>query len=143
MNAERSGNRDRSPSAETVISGQKTSLQDGEVTLRLELELRSMPRRAVPDLLTAAEWSKLVRALRLTRREADVSRRALYDERASSLANDLGLSVDTIRTYRNRVFRKLDVRSMTQAIAYAFSVYVQLSRAETSGPNVAESLARI
>jgi DNA-binding NarL/FixJ family response regulator len=79
----------------------------------------------VPDLLSADEWSRLVGALGLVGREVDVLRAAFYDERVSAIAKRLKLKRDTIHTYRKRLFLKLDVRSMTQVLAYAFAVYVE------------------
>jgi DNA-binding CsgD family transcriptional regulator len=86
----------------------------------------------IPDLLSAEDWLRLVNALRLTRREADILRCVFYDERSASLARSLQLSQNTVHAYRERLFRKLDVESMTQAIAHVFAVYVMLHRANAA-----------
>ena len=87
-------------------------------------------RGAVPGLLSAAEWSNLVAALRLTEREADILRAMFYDERATSLAKRLNLTPNTIHTYRKRLLLKLDVRSMTLAVAHVFALYVHQKKVE-------------
>jgi DNA-binding CsgD family transcriptional regulator len=87
----------------------------------------------IPDLLSAEDWLRLVNALRLTRREADILRCVFYDERSTSLAKSLQLSRNTVHAYRERLLRKLDVESMTQAIAHVFAVYVMLNRANAAG----------
>jgi DNA-binding CsgD family transcriptional regulator len=86
----------------------------------------------IPELLSAEDWLSLVHALRLTRREADILRCVFYDERSTSLAKSLQLSQNTVHAYRERLFRKLDVESMTQAIAHVFAVYVMLHRANAA-----------
>jgi DNA-binding NarL/FixJ family response regulator len=55
----------------------------------------------------------------LTRRERDLLR-ALVDGRSyKQAADDLGVSVDTIRTYVRTLYKKLDVHSATEAVAKA------------------------
>lgn len=83
----------------------------------------------IPDLLPEDEWSRLVQGLGLSPREADILRCAFYDERSIVIAKCLGLSVNTVHTYRDRLFRKLRVRSMAQVISLAFAVFVQQRQA--------------
>jgi len=87
----------------------------------------------VPEMLAGARWTALVYALHLTPRESDVFRCILIDERVSAIAHELRLSEATVHTYRERLFRKLDVRSCAQAIAKAFATYVELSGGASLG----------
>lgn len=79
---------------------------------------------AVPDLLTADEWKRLVDHLRLHGRQSQVLECAFYDERDWAIARRLKLSEHTVHTYRKRLFATLSVGSMAQAIARAFAAYV-------------------
>lgn len=95
---------------------------------------RSIRRVFAPDVMTREQWSRLICTLRLSPREADVLRAAFYDERTTAIAKFLGLSRNTVHTYRDRLFRRLGVASMTQAISLAFGVYVeQLTNESSSG----------
>jgi hypothetical protein len=50
-------------------------------------------RDRLPDVLSEGEWTRLIRALQLSQREADVLRCAFYDERTDVMATRLNLSV--------------------------------------------------
>src|SRR5262249_14257973 len=71
-------------------------------------------RLYVPEMLSATKWRRLVGALGLSPREADILRCAFYDARTTAMARELGLSVGTVHTYRDRMFRKLGVAGVTQ-----------------------------
>jgi DNA-binding NarL/FixJ family response regulator len=92
-------------------------------------EESSSHRRAVrlPDLLSSDEWCRLSRALNLSQRQSEILRCAFSDERDSSIAERLGVSAHTIHTQRMRLFRKLHVASMTQAIAVAATTWFELT----------------
>jgi len=81
----------------------------------------------VPDMLSDVEWGRLVAALRLSPREDDMLRGMFYDERVDSIARTLGLSKHTVRTYRDRLYRKLGIGTCAQLLALAFSVHLQLA----------------
>jgi DNA-binding NarL/FixJ family response regulator len=103
---------------------------------------RSHSERRLPDLIRHEEWQFLMARLRLAPREADVLRRAFYDERTDAIAGWLSLSEGTVKTYRDRLYRKLGVRSMTQVIAAVTSEYLSAvrpdeSHALTDGPIMA------
>ena len=84
------------------------------------------PNERLPDLLTEPDWRKVVRALRLSGRQADILRFAFYDERDEAIAMRLGCSVHTIHTHRMRLFRRLGVSSMAQAIAVTASMFARI-----------------
>jgi DNA-binding CsgD family transcriptional regulator len=88
---------------------------------------RTPHSRRLPDLLSVAEWSALSQELALSNREADILRSACYDDRTDAIAQTLGLAPSTVHTYRDRLYRKLGVASLTQALALAFAVHVELS----------------
>lgn len=79
-----------------------------------------------PDLMPEAWWKDVTEVLGLSGREAAVLRCALYEDDTMSMARRLALSPHTVHTYRDRLFRKLRVSSMAQAIAVVFSVHLEL-----------------
>ena len=85
---------------------------------------------SVPDVLSQVAWINLVRELGLSSSEADILRCALVDDRTAVIARTLSLSCGTIHTYRDRIYKKVGVASMTQLVARAFAVHLQLELAE-------------
>lgn len=88
---------------------------------------KKQSRQSVPDLLAGAQWVALAHELRLSKRECDILKCIFSDERISAMSLELGLAEGTVHTYRERLFRKLGVRSCAQVIAVAFSTYLQLN----------------
>lgn len=84
-------------------------------------------KKSVPELLQGASWANLVQNLQLSSREADVLRCMFVDERIAAISEELGLAEGTIHTYRERLFRKLSVRSCAQVIAIAFATHIELN----------------
>ena len=82
------------------------------------------PETRFPDLLTECEWAAVMRYLGLSRQQGEIARCAFYDERDHAIAQRLGRSAHTIHTQRIRLFRKLSVTSMAQAISVIASAYV-------------------
>ena len=89
-----------------------------------------------PDLLTECEWAAVMRYLGLSRQQGEIARCAFYDERDHAIAQRLGRSSHTIHTQRIRLFRKLSVTSMAQAISVIASAYVLHQGATDIGKHV-------
>jgi DNA-binding NarL/FixJ family response regulator len=81
-----------------------------------------------PELLHDGEWDAIVKAFRLSPRQASVLRCLFYDERSRTIAETLSLSIATVHTYRERLFHKLRVASSTQAVSVAFAAYLATRR---------------
>ena len=83
----------------------------------------------LPDSFFRSQaWRQATRALGLAPREAEVMEcllRMLDDETA--VADRLGISPHTVHTYFERLYRKLDVRSRSQAVARFFAMYATMS----------------
>jgi len=56
-------------------------------------------------------------------------RQANYDESVSAISERLGVSPNTVHTYRERLYRKLNVSSFCQVVAVTFGAHVALSSA--------------
>jgi len=87
-----------------------------------------MPAFDPPFGLSHDEWQRLSASLRLSPREEQIIQLASYDESTSHMAAQLRISPNTVHTYRERLFRKLGVRSCTQAIGKAFAEHVAIER---------------
>jgi len=88
-----------------------------------------------PDLVAASEWAKTAKLLGLSTQQAAILRSAFYDERDFAIAKRVGRSIHTVHTQRIRLFRKLGVSSMAQAIAVVTSAFVvrdSISRGPTA-----------
>jgi DNA-binding CsgD family transcriptional regulator len=83
--------------------------------------------RSLPKLLEGTPWDELIRTLGLSPREGEVLVCMFSDNRAAAIAQKLEISVGTVHTYRERMFRKLGVHSCAQVICVAFTAYVQLN----------------
>jgi DNA-binding CsgD family transcriptional regulator len=93
------------------------------------LEQDGQPARVrPPDLLTASQWAAIVDKLNLSGRESEIVRRACYDENIAAIAEHLGISPHTVRTHRERLYRKLRVPSLCQVVSIVFATHVSLSR---------------
>jgi DNA-binding CsgD family transcriptional regulator len=82
-------------------------------------------KRRAPDLLTDGEWQAIVMNLSLSKREAEMVWQANYDESVTGIARRLGLSPNTVHTYRERLYRKLGVSSFCQVIAIVFATHLR------------------
>jgi DNA-binding CsgD family transcriptional regulator len=80
------------------------------------------------DVLRDREWLQLVDYLRLSPREAEITRAILRNQKVSAIAEQLALSPHTVHTYRERLYRKLRVASALELVAAVFSAHVTLSR---------------
>lgn len=79
-----------------------------------------------PDVLADSQWATLSQELGLSAREVDILRSACYDDRTDAIALRLKISPSTVHTYRDRLYRKLGVKSLTQALGIVFAVFVGL-----------------
>jgi DNA-binding CsgD family transcriptional regulator len=77
-----------------------------------------------PDLLSATDWSCVIRTLGLSPREEDVPRIAMYDDSIVMIARRLQLSEHTVSTYRERLFKKLGAHNLCQVVSIFFAAYL-------------------
>jgi len=95
---------------------------------RLQLGLECDAHSRVIDFVTTADWLSIKQALRLSPREVEYLRWALVDPRDRSIAERIGVGVHTAHTHRVRIFRKLGVGGMAQALSIVFATYVRMHR---------------
>ena len=78
--------------------------------------------------LTPGEWSKVVRALRLSPSQASVVHLILHGKKDKQIAQQLGLKHSTIRTYLSRMFARFGVTDRMGLLLCVMSVYVRVIR---------------
>lgn len=70
--------------------------------------------------LTTHEWSKK-ESIALTETEKDILRLSLQGYTMKDMSIILFKSMDTIKAYKKRIFNKLEVRNITEALSYAIN----------------------
>lgn len=86
------------------------------------------------DVLLDGEWSAIIKALRLSPREAELIRHAFHGRSLAETAKEIGISEHTVHTYRGRMYRKLGVTSLSEAVAIVFASFVALSFSDRVRP---------
>jgi len=66
-------------------------------------------KRPWDALLSCLRWKEISAMLRLSRREAQVTRRVIEGKTISEIAREMGLAVGTVKTYSSRIHAKLQV----------------------------------
>ena len=62
-----------------------------------------------PDILTQAAWTALTRRLHLSERDIDIIQGFFSDRTDERIANELGISINTVKTHIKRFYVKLGV----------------------------------
>ena len=86
--------------------------------------VRRQLRRSVPDILSQSERTAIARALDLAPREAELLWASFYDESSKGMSERLGISVSTVCTYRDRLFKRLGAHSLAQVLSIVFALYL-------------------
>ncbi len=91
---------------------------------------RSLPATTggarAPDFLSTEEWSRVVCALGLTKREGELMRAACYDESQRAIAEELDIAEHTVHTHWHNVFAKLGVHSVAGALSVFIAAQMEL-----------------
>ena len=77
------------------------------------------------DVLSSAQWQSLARSLRISPREFQIVQRIFDSETEAHIAANLGISVHTVHTYLERLYRKLSVNSRCELIVRVFAEHVE------------------
>ena len=79
----------------------------------------------LPILIGQEEWKGLAAALKLSAREQAIAEQLLAGHRESDVAEFLGISVHTVRTYPRRLYLKVDVHSRTEFVVAIVALYLE------------------
>ncbi|MGQ0814889.1 MAG: response regulator transcription factor [Gemmatimonadota bacterium] len=88
----------------------------------------SLEYDAPPKFLSAGEWKTVLDALALSGRERQIMRLFIEIESESAIAEILDISVHSVHTYRDRLYRKLNARNRSEAIVRVFVAYSVIVR---------------
>jgi DNA-binding NarL/FixJ family response regulator len=78
-------------------------------------------------MLSDRAWEEVGRSLKLSARELDVIRYVFADLKEAHIAEALGISRHTVRTYSERLYRKLGVASRVELVVRVVGEYVRLT----------------
>ncbi len=73
------------------------------------------------ESLRATGWHSISKELGLTARESELLLLAIDDDDPARLAARMGIAIGTVRTHKNRIFRKLGVSNMLRAVCLVLS----------------------
>jgi DNA-binding NarL/FixJ family response regulator len=76
---------------------------------------------ALTDLLSEQEWTSVRQKLGLSTQQAEMVRGLLQAKGDKEIAQSMGISVPTVRTYMSRVFHKLGVEDRIEVVLHVVS----------------------
>lgn len=82
------------------------------------------------DFIGAMKWSAVVHNLSLSERESAIAALLLRGHSQPQIAAEMKISVHTVHTHLERLYRKLGVHSGKAVIAKLFQVYVETSQSQ-------------
>jgi DNA-binding NarL/FixJ family response regulator len=80
-----------------------------------------------PSLFSDEAWSALQESLKLSAREVEITRFIFADCKEKVIAEELSLSPHTVRTYCERLYRKLNVSSRVEMVVSVMDEFLHLS----------------
>lgn len=79
-----------------------------------------MTRRANSELVSENEWVQLRKTAGLSPRQADIVRHIVRGKSDKQIASELNITVPTVRTHIDRLFRKFDLNDRMELLVYVF-----------------------
>ncbi len=76
---------------------------------------------ALADLLSEQEWTSVREKLGLSTQQAQMVKHLLQAKCDKEIAQSMGISVPTVRTYMSRVFQKLGVDDRVELVLHVVS----------------------
>jgi DNA-binding CsgD family transcriptional regulator len=80
-----------------------------------------------PALLTDKDWQRVGVELGLSSRELQVVQHIFKGEKLLAMARELGLAVGTVKTYSQRIHRKLNVSDQQELILAVIQAHLRLT----------------
>jgi DNA-binding NarL/FixJ family response regulator len=72
------------------------------------------------ELISEREWVNLRDRLHLSERQVQIARLLVQGKADKQIACELGVSMGTVRTYMDRLFRKFDLHDRVELIVHVF-----------------------
>lgn len=97
---------------------------ENDIRVNLEIALYNHAQKQ-KLMFPTPDWDEINRRLEipLTRREIDVLKQLFEGKTNAKIANDLFLSVNTVKSHLIRLYQKLEVTARTEALAKVRSIY--------------------
>ena len=76
------------------------------------------------SILSSNAWRAIANSLRISDRELQIIQEIFDDRKESAIADDLTISVHTVHTHLERVYRKLGVSTRVGLVVYILSEYL-------------------
>ena len=89
----------------------------------VELKTTMHPGRSI---LSHGAWKTIARSLRISDRELEIVQGIFDDRKELAIADELKISMHTVHTHLERLYRKLGVSSRTALVLYILSEYLSL-----------------
>jgi DNA-binding NarL/FixJ family response regulator len=78
------------------------------------------------SILTDDAWQTIANSLRISNRELEIVQGIFDDRKEFAIADELKISVHTVHTHLERLYRKLGVSSRVALVLYILSEYLSL-----------------
>jgi DNA-binding CsgD family transcriptional regulator len=99
----------------------RTKTRDGVLENTIRLEPIVHRDRSI---LSHDAWRRIARSLRISDRELQIIKEIFDDRKESAIADDLTISVHTVHTHLERLYRKLGVSTRAGLILCILSEYL-------------------
>ena len=76
------------------------------------------------SILPSDAWKTIAQSLHISDRELQIIQEIFDDRKESAIANDLTISVHTVHTHLERLYRKLGVSTRVGLVVYILSEYL-------------------
>ena len=98
--------------------------KDGEGSKNL-VDLKTSLRRD-RSILSHDAWKTIAKSLRISDRELEIIQGIFDDRKELAIAHELKISMHTVHTHLERLYRKLGVSSRVALVLYILSEYISL-----------------
>jgi DNA-binding NarL/FixJ family response regulator len=91
-------------------------------------------------MLSASAWRRVGEELGLSRRELELVRHVFDGKKLAAVASDMNLALGTVKTYNERIHRKLRVRDQRELALVVFGAYLRTSPPRTARRTTGQKL---
>ncbi len=78
-------------------------------------------------MLSASTWQRVREELGLSPRELELVQHVFDGKKLAAVASEMNLALGTVKTYTERIHRKLEVRDQRELALAVFRAYLRLS----------------
>ena len=126
----------KQPAHSRIASGKRVSVRPDMTPAVAEtspLSNRTATRLAGSAMFSPQAWAAITRSLQLSGRELQIVRGVFDDQKESTLAEALGISVHTVHSHIERLYFKLGVSDRAQLLQRVMQEFLALTAAPGNG----------